>query len=102
MKIKKNDNIIIISGKDRGKTGTVAKAFPRINKILVEGVNIVKAHERAKKQGGKGQVVERAMPFSVSNAMIVDPKTGKGSRIGMKKEGDRKVRVAKKSGSVLS
>lgn len=102
MKIRKDDNVIVISGKDRGKTGKVVKAFPRENKILVAGVNVVKHHERAKKTGGKGQVIEKAMPFSVSNAMLVDPKSGKRTRVGMKKEGDKKVRVAKKSGSTLS
>ncbi len=101
MKIKKNDNIILISGKDRGKTGKVAQAFPRKNLILVEGVNIVKAHERSRKQGGKGQIVERAMPFAVSNAMLVDPKSGKATRVGSRKDGDKKVRFAKKSGEVF-
>ena len=102
MKIKKDDNVIVISGKDRGKTGKVLKAFPRDGKIVMAGVNVVKAHERAQKRGGKGQIVEKPMPFSVSNVMIVDPKTGKGTRIGMKKEGDKKVRVAKKSGQTLA
>lgn len=102
MKIKKDDNVIVISGKDRGKTGKVLKAFPRVGKIIIAGVNVVKSHERAKKSGGKGQVVEKAMPFSVSNVMIVDPKSGKQTRVGMKRDGDKKVRVAKKSGTTLA
>ena len=102
MKIKKNDNVIVISGKDRGKTGKVAKAFPRQNKIIIAGVNIAKSHEKPKKKGGKGQVVEKAMPFAVSNVMLIDPKMGGRTRIGMKHEGGKKVRVAKKSGSTLS
>ena len=103
MKIKKDDNVIVISGKDRGKTGKVVKAFPRENKIIMNGVNVVKSHEKAKKAGGKGQVVDKAMPFSASNVMIVDPKTGKGTRVGVKTEDNgKKVRIAKKSGATLS
>jgi large subunit ribosomal protein L24 len=102
MKIKRDDNVIVISGKDRGKTGKVLKAFPREGKIVMAGVNVVKVHERARKQGGKGQVVEKSMPFPVSNVMIADPKTGARTRVGMKKEGDKKVRTAKKSGQTLA
>jgi len=102
MKIRKDDNVIVISGKDKGKTGKVLKAFPREGKIIITGVNVVKAHERPRKSGQKGQIVEKSLPFSASNVMIVDPKTGKGSRVGMKKDGDKKVRVSKKSGSTLA
>lgn len=93
---------MVISGKDRGKTGKVVKALPRQEKIIMAGINMAKTHEKAKKKGGKGQIVEKAMPFSVSNVMIVDPKTGGRTRIGMKKENDKKVRFARKSGSPLS
>lgn len=68
MHIKKGDTVQILSGDDKGKTGKVVKAFPRENKVIVEGVNVVKKHERAKKQGQKGQTVERAMPFDASKA----------------------------------
>ncbi len=101
MKIRKDDNVIVISGKDRGKTGKVVKAMPRKNKVLIAGVNIVKAHERAQKRGGKGQIVERAMPISVSNVMLVDPKKGGRTRVAMKIEGGKKIRIAKKSGATL-
>lgn len=66
MHVKKGDTVVIISGDDKGKSGKVAKAFPKLNKIIVEGVNVVKKHEKARKQGQKGQTVEVAMPFSVS------------------------------------
>ncbi len=102
MKIKKNDNVIVISGKDRGKTGKVETSLPRIGKVIIAGVNVVKSHERARKTGSKGQIVEKAMPISVSNVMLVDPKNGKRTRVGMKMENDKKVRVAKKSGSTLA
>jgi len=102
MKIKKDDNVIVISGKDRGKTGKVATALPRLGKVIIAGVNVVKHHQRPTKSGSKGQVIDKAMPISVSNVMLVDPKTGKPTRIGMKQEKGKKVRVTKKSGSTLS
>jgi large subunit ribosomal protein L24 len=101
MKIKKDDNVIVISGKDKGKTGKVSKAFPAENKILISGVNVRKSHEKARKSGSKGQIVEKSMPIHVSNVMIVDPKTGKQTRIGKKEVNGKNVRFAKKSGVVL-
>ena len=68
MHIKKGDTVKILSGDDKGKTGKVVRAFPSGGKVIVEGVNVVKKHERPRKQGGKGQVVERAMPFYASKA----------------------------------
>jgi len=72
MHIKKGDNVIILSGDDKGKTGKVAKAFPRIGKIVVDGMNTVKKHERPRKQGQKGQTVVVSMPFDASKAKNVD------------------------------
>jgi large subunit ribosomal protein L24 len=69
MKIKKGDTIKMLSGDDKGMTGKVVKAFPALNKIVVEGVNTVKKHERARKEGQKGQTVEVAMPFDASKAV---------------------------------
>jgi large subunit ribosomal protein L24 len=102
MKIKKGDNIKVIAGKDKGKTGTVKEAFPKKDMVLVEGVNVLTKHEKARRRGSKGQVVQKAFPIHVSNVMIVDPKTGKPSRVGKKKVGDKMTRVAKKSGQSLS
>lgn len=102
MKIRKDDNVIVISGKDKGKTGRVLQAFPRENKVLIAGVNVIKRHERPKKRGSKGQIVDKTMPVNASNVMIVDPKDGKRTRVGLKVEGDKKVRVTKNSGSALS
>jgi len=72
MHIKKGDTVKILTGKDKGKTGKVLKAFPKENKVLVEGVNIYKKHERARKEGQKVQVVERAVPIQVSNVANVE------------------------------
>lgn len=98
MKIKKGDKIIIITGTDKGKTGTVTTAFPKENKILVEGLNMKKKHQKPR-GNKKGQIVDRAMPFHVSNAMLVDPKTGKGTRVSIVKKGNARVRVTVKSKS---
>jgi len=102
MKIKKGDNVIIIAGKDKGKTGKVLTAFPKDERVLVEGMNIKKRHQRPTRQNQHGQVVEKAFPLHVSNVAIVDPKTNKATRIGYKIEGGKKVRFARKSGVVIT
>ncbi len=83
MKIKKGDNVIVIAGKDRGKTAKVLKALPKKDMVLVDGVNIAKRHIRASKGGQKGQIVEKAMPVHVSNVMLSEG--GKRVRKSVKK-----------------
>jgi len=102
MKIKKGDNIIVIAGKDKGKTGKVARAYPAKNMVLIDGVNIKKRHQRATRQNQHGQIVEKTFPINVSNVAIVDPQTNKQTRVGYNVAGEKKVRIAKKSGSVLA
>ncbi len=102
MNIRKGDKVIVMKGKDKGKTGTVERAFPAIGKILILGMNIRKKHMKARKQGGKGSVVEIPTPIQASNVMIVDPKTGKGTRTASKVVGGKKVRVAAKSGTQIA
>lgn len=97
MKLKKGDNVIIIAGKDKGKKGKLIKVLPSLNKVVIEGLNILKKHQRPRKTGEKGQVIKIAMPIHASNVLIVDPKTEKGSRIGKKKLGDKMVRITRKS-----
>jgi len=97
MKLKKGDNIIAIAGKDKGKKGKIVRVIPKENKVVVEGINILKKHQRPRKTGEKGQVIKIAMPIHVSNVMVIDPKTEKGSRIGKKKLGDKMIRVTRKS-----
>lgn len=89
----------MISGKDKGKTGKVERSFPEDSKILIAGINMHKRHERPRKSGEKGQIIEKPHPIHVSNVMIVDPKSGKGTRLGAKMVGEKKVRIAKKSGA---
>ncbi|MFZ1654521.1 MAG: 50S ribosomal protein L24 [Candidatus Moraniibacteriota bacterium] len=102
MKIKKGDQVQVIAGKDRGKRGTVSRVFPTLDKVIVEGANMGKRHRKAKTAGEKGERVELAMPIHVSNVMLVDPETGKPSRVGYRVSGTEKVRVSKKSGKDLN
>jgi ribosomal protein L24, bacterial/organelle len=70
MHVKKGDNIIVMTGKDKGKSGKILRAFPKLNQILVEGINIKKVHQKAKTKGGKGQTVEKSYPINASNVKI--------------------------------
>lgn len=96
MKIKINDTVLIISGKDRDKKGKVIKVFPEENRIVVEGANIRKKHVRPKKQGEKGQIVETAAPFSVSNVKLICSRCKKPTRVGYKVAEKNKFRICKK------
>ncbi len=71
MHVKKDDKVIVLAGKDKGKTGSVAQSFPKINKIIVSGVNISKVHQKARKSGEKGQIIDKTMPIHVSNVKKV-------------------------------
>ncbi len=102
MKIKKNDNVIVIAGKDKGKTGKVIKALPERDMVVIAGVNVKKKHQRPQKSGQKGQVVDKTLPIHISNVMILDPSTGKRTRVGMKLVGEKYVRISKKSGKEIS
>ncbi len=102
MKIKKNDLVKMIAGKDNGKTGKVLSVSPERNKISVEGLNMIKKHVRARKEGQKGQRVEVARNVDISNVALICSKCGKATRVGYKKiEGNKKVRVCKKCQSEI-
>lgn len=101
MKLKKGDKVIVISGKDKGKVGEIVRAFPQEAKIVVAGVNLKKAHKRPTKSGQKGQIVDVAAPIDASNVMIIDPKTGKPTRISYETVDGKKVRVSKKSKAAI-
>lgn len=98
MKIKKGDNVIVLQGKDRGKTGKVLHALISTDRVVVEGVNIIKRHKKTTQKGKGGEIIDLTAPIHVSNVAIVDPKTKKASRIGYKMVDGKKVRVFKKSG----
>ena len=101
MKLKTGDNVIVIAGKDKGKKGKITKVFPVTSKILVEGVNMKKKHQKARRSNEKGAVIDVSLPINVSNVMIVDPKSGKQSRVGKKVIAGKNVRIAKKSGQEI-
>ena len=101
LKLKKGDRVIVTTGKDKGKTGEIATVFPKENKVVVSGVNMVKRHTKPSQESAGG-IISKEMPIHVSNVALVDPKTGKATRVGYKIEKDgHKVRVAKKSGEVV-
>lgn len=101
MKIRKGDTVLIISGKDKGRTAKILKSFPKDNKILIEGINLKSKHVRPKKEGEKGQVVKIPAPLDVSNTKFICPKCGKATRLGYKMVGDKKFRVCKKCQSEI-
>jgi len=101
MKIKENDTVLIRSGKYRGKRGKVLISFPKDSKILVEGINIRKKHQKPKKEGQKGQIVEKPSPIHVSCVELVCPKCSAATRVGYKINENKKYRVCKKCGQEI-
>lgn len=99
-KIKKGDKVVVLVGRDKGKTGTVNKVMPDEDRVIVSGVNMVKRHQRPT-QFQAGGIEEKEAPIHVSNVAIADPKTGEPTRVGFKTEDGKKVRYAKKSGEVI-
>jgi large subunit ribosomal protein L24 len=100
LKLKKGDKVIVTTGKDKGKTGEITTVFPKENKVIIGGVNMVKRHTKPSQESAGG-IVSKEMPIHVSNVALADPKTGKATRVGYKVEDGRKVRFAKKSGEVV-
>ncbi len=100
MRIKKDDMVIVLTGKDKGKKGKVLKAMPKQERVIVEGVNVQTKHQ---KQTNKvaAEIKHQEGPIHVSNVMIFDSKAKKGTRVGMKMDGDKKVRFSKKSNTIL-
>ena len=101
MKIKKGDKVIVIAGSDKGKTGTVQKVHYKLNRVVVEGVNVHKKHRKPTQNNPEGTIVEIYVPIDASNVQIVDPKTKKATRVGYQVVKGKKVRVTKASKSVL-
>ena len=107
MKIRRDDMVKVISGKDRGKTGRVLRTEPARERVYVEGMNIQKRHERPRtlrdtqRAQELGGVIEVEGPIHVSNVMLLDPKSGDPTRVGVRRDGGRRVRVAKRSGTEI-
>ena len=100
MFVKKGDKVKVITGKDKNKEGVVLAAFPKKDKVIVEGVNVVKKHQKPSQAAPQGGIVEMEAPIHVSNVMVVDS-TGVACRVGYKEVDGKKVRVSKKTGEVL-
>ena len=98
-KIKRGDRVVVLTGKDRGKQGTVRSILNKDNRVLIEGVNIIKRHQRARQQGQASQIIEREAPVHISNVMLIDPNDGQPTRVGFRRREDGSlVRVGKRSG----
>ena len=106
-KIRRDDEVVVISGKDRGKTGKVLRVDPKKQRVYVEGLNIVKRHQRpmqvpnAQRAEQVGGVIEKEGPIHISNVMLVDPKDKKPTRVGISREGGQRARVTRRSGTSL-
>lgn len=101
MHVKKGDKVQVISGKDKGKQGVILTAFPKKDRVIVEGVNIIKKHTKPSQLNPQGGIFEKEAAIHVSNVMPLDPKTGEPTRVGRKVVDGKRVRYAKKSGEIL-
>ena len=102
MNIRKNDNVLVITGKDKGKKGKVRFAYPKKNQVMVEGINLIKMHSRARAQVRQAGIIEREAPISVANVMIVCTRCNKPVRIGHRRlEDGRKVRFCRSCGEAI-
>ena len=102
MFVKTGDKVKVIAGKDKGKEGVVVKTLAAKDRVVVEGVNIVKKHQKPNNQYPQGGIVELEAPIHVSNVQLLDPSTNEPTKIGYKDEDGKKVRFAKKSGTTLA
>jgi len=102
MKLKKGDKILVIAGKDKGKTGSIERCFPRTNQVLVGGVNIIKKHVKRQRKISRGGIIEINKPISASNVMLVCPSCNKPTRVGFQTvDNDKKVRICKKCKEII-
>ena len=101
-RIRTDDEVVVISGKDRGKRGKVLRVEPKSDRVFVEGLNMVKRHQRPSQTTGQGGgVIEKEGPIHVSNVMLIDPKDGKPTRVGVEISDGKRLRVARRSGARL-
>ena len=101
MNIKKNDKVVVLSGKDKGKEGKVLEAMPADKKVIVEGVNVATCHVKPRKQGEEGGIIRKEIPMYVSKVQLVCPKCGKATRVGHKTVDGKNVRACKKCGETI-
>ncbi|GAB4074352.1 50S ribosomal protein L24 [Barrientosiimonas marina] len=101
MHVKKGDKVKVMSGKDRGKEGTILEAFPKSERVLVEGINMIKKHAQPSQDNPQGGILNQEASVHVSNVMLIDPKSGEPTRIGNEIRDGKKIRIAKKSGEAI-
>ena len=101
LRIKKGDNVIVIAGNDKGKTGKVLAVAPAENRAIVEGVNLVSKHTKPNSKAPQGGIIKKEAPIHVSNLSLIDPKSNTATRVGYKVVDGKKVRYAKKSGEEI-
>ena len=100
-KIKKGDRVVVLTGKDKGRQGQVLRVTPKDSRVVVAGINMVKRHTRPTQGDPQGGIKNKEASLHISNVAFVDPKSGEATRVGFRIDGDKKVRVAKKSGEVI-
>lgn len=101
MHVKTGDKVKVLTGKDKGKEGVITKAFPKKDRVIVEGVNVVKKHTKPSNTNPSGGIVEKEAPIHVSNVMLIDPSTNQPTRVGYKVVDGKKVRISKKTGEII-
>jgi large subunit ribosomal protein L24 len=100
LKVKKGDKVVVITGRDKGKSGEILKVLREENRVIVQGVNLAQRHQKQSMQQ-EGGIVQKELTIHVSNVALIDPKSEKPTRVGYKMDGERKVRVARRSGEAL-
>jgi len=99
--VKKGDKVKVLTGKDNGKEGTILEVFPKNDRVLVEGINMIHKHAKPSQDNPQGGILNQEAPIHVSNVMVIDPKSGEPTRVGYEVRDGKKVRIAKKSGEPL-
>ena len=102
MRIKKGDKVVVIAGSEKGKEGTIAKVLPKEEKVIITGVNMVKKHVKPNQAEPEGKITEKEAPIHISNVALLDPKTKKATKVKYEIKDGKKVRVAKKSSTVIA
>ena len=100
LKVKKGDKVVVITGRDKGKSGEILRVLRAENRVVVQGINMAQRHQRQTMQQ-EGGIIQKELPIHVSNVALIDPKSDKPTRVGYKMDGERKIRVARRSGEAL-
>ena len=101
LKLRKGDRVVVLSGKDKGKEGVVQTALPSEGKVIVEGINTAKRHQKSRTATEPGGIIDKDMPIQVSNVAVISPKDGKPTRVGFKTVDGKKIRICKRTGEEI-